>query len=238
MSLPTIVTAYFKMRSKAPHSAYEEWMRNLLSLQDSMIIYTTEDLKEHMYELRGHAINRTQVIATELNTTRAARLCDSAGALCGETDSLAWWQRQLEIDPERDLHQSFELFWVWLSKSEFVSRAIGLDPFGSEVFIWSDIGCFREPSYNGRLWASNLEAVPLNSLLMMQVDPFPPLPEGKLYVKDLECHAAKTPSGPGAYRGSCIPVAPVAGAQLAGRKDTWGRWEPLFDATLREVRVG
>ena len=39
----TIVTAYFQIRSKYAKETYMEWMSTMLSLQDSMIIFTTPD---------------------------------------------------------------------------------------------------------------------------------------------------------------------------------------------------
>ena len=39
----TIVTAYFKMKSKHSLQEYEDWMSNMLSLHDCMVIFTPKD---------------------------------------------------------------------------------------------------------------------------------------------------------------------------------------------------
>ena len=42
----TIVTAYFKMRSKHSHEEYVSWMSNMLTLKDCMLIFTQPELVE------------------------------------------------------------------------------------------------------------------------------------------------------------------------------------------------
>ena len=40
----TIVTAYYKMRSKHSHEEYVSWMSNMLTFRDCMVIFTEENL--------------------------------------------------------------------------------------------------------------------------------------------------------------------------------------------------
>ena len=40
----TIVTAYYKMRSKHSHEEYVSWMSNMLTFTDCMVIFTEENL--------------------------------------------------------------------------------------------------------------------------------------------------------------------------------------------------
>ena len=40
----TIVTAYYKMRSKHSHEEYISWMSNMLTFRDCMVIFTEENL--------------------------------------------------------------------------------------------------------------------------------------------------------------------------------------------------
>jgi len=48
-------------------------MRNMLSLQDAMVIYTSPSLVSTMEGPRAYAIERTLVVFMELNDTRMAR---------------------------------------------------------------------------------------------------------------------------------------------------------------------
>jgi hypothetical protein len=83
----------------------------------------------------------------------------------------AYWEHQLEIDPERRLHKSYQLFWIWLSKTWFVTTAAllqqhlfvmhndgadsspGTVPFiNIQTWMWADIGSFRNERFaNARL---------------------------------------------------------------------------------------
>ena len=51
------------------------------------------------------------------------------------------WEKHLAMDSEK--YHTIDLYMVWNEKSYFLKRAIERNPFGSEYFIWCDIGCFR-----------------------------------------------------------------------------------------------
>ncbi|KAJ1465929.1 hypothetical protein T484DRAFT_3635102, partial [Baffinella frigidus] len=198
----TLVTAYFRIPSKHSHEEYTAWMRNMLSLHDHMVIFTSPDMAESIAGLRSHAKEKTLIVVMEVHDSRIGRAGNSS-----------FWQRELERDPERAVHRSFKLFWIWLSKSWFVSEAIGRNPFSSEVFVWSDIGCFRSPIYNGKLWVHHAGIIPPTTMLFM---------------------AGHAPHGSHASpwvvkRGHNLIVA---GAQMAGRRETWGRFHAAFEQTL------
>jgi hypothetical protein len=135
----TIVTAYFEFPSKHSSSDYVEWMQNMLSLQDPMIIFTTKDKEEMMYRMREHAINRTLVIVMKLEDAEVVRLY-----------GMDLWMKQHELDPWHAIHPDPRLYIVWNEKISFVHKSIELNPFKSSYFLWMDIGFLRHSRYNGR----------------------------------------------------------------------------------------
>ena len=135
----TIVTAYFKLESKHPHEKYIEWMKNIMSLQDAMVVFTTDDMVATILKFRAHALDRTKVISTTLQET-----------LMAKQYSQDFWQRQLQIDPERGIHQDYRLYWIWNQKIEFTRRVVDDNPFHSNFFSWVDIGYFRNNNFNGQ----------------------------------------------------------------------------------------
>jgi hypothetical protein len=151
----TIVTAYFKIPSKHSYDEYQGWATNMLSMRDAMVIYTSADLVPMVSRLRQHAIRQTIVIVVELADIWAA-----------QNQSSVFWEHQLHVDPERDVHPSHELFWIWNSKIWFVTETIRINPFQSTVFVWSDIGYFRHATYNSKLWLQHAEVIPQTSLLI------------------------------------------------------------------------
>lgn len=72
----TIVSAYFRIRSKHSSDKYDKWMRNFLSIQDSMVIFLSSDkaLIDQVWDLRSHANNRTVIVELDLEKLPIAEL--------------------------------------------------------------------------------------------------------------------------------------------------------------------
>ncbi len=160
----TIVTAYFTLKSKFAKESYVNWMRNMLSVQDAMVIFTSPEMVETMQSLRRHAENRTVIIPFDLSQMELVQKYDEQ-----------FWAQQLDKDPEKRIHHSYQLFWIWLSKSFFVKTAIHLDIFKSDIFMWSDIGCYRNSRYNDKEVIVQIPLIPKDRILQMaHHEPKPP----------------------------------------------------------------
>ena len=71
----TIVTAYYRMKSKHSVEEYNSWMSNMLSLQDCMVIFTAPDTVEQIQSHRDPGLYpQTIIIPIELNQTFAYQL--------------------------------------------------------------------------------------------------------------------------------------------------------------------
>ena len=152
----TVVTAYFRVPSKHKADNYDGWMKNMLSLQDAMVIFTSPDLVSQIKELRQHALNRTVIVPLALDDLPIGTLF-----------STDFWQDQLNRDPEKKRHKSYQLFWIWLSKSWCTTQAIRLNVFDSDLFMWSDIGCFRDARYNFKTMIQYPSQVPPHEMMQM-----------------------------------------------------------------------
>ena len=190
----TIVTAYFEIPSKHSSKEYDTWMANMLSLQDAMVIYTTSDMVDTIRDKRKHALALTHIVPMQLSDIRLAT-----------TYATAFWKKQLDMDPEKNIHKSYELFWIWLSKSWFVVNAINTNKFSSDVYVWSDIGCFRNSNYNGKTWLQRIDIIPESSMLMMAQGK-PTTSVGEWVQKHMKNWQRQLF---------------LAGAQFAGRRATW-----------------
>lgn len=156
----TIVTAYFKLeKSKASHAKYLGWMRNMLIIDNPMVIFCDESsvlLIQRLRELAGHA-EKTRVIVTRFEDFYCYRYIDV-------------FEKHMDIDHERAIH-SIELYLIWNEKSNFLRRAIEANPFSSKKFVWCDIGCFRRPNTEFVKWP-NPDRVTDNKITLMVVEPF------------------------------------------------------------------
>lgn len=135
----TLVTAYFRAKSKYPSSKYDEWMQNMMSLKDPLVIFTQPDLVEMMSNLRADPSLSTVIIPCTLDDLPVSKL-KSNSSFIRMGKSLSFWEHQLEIDPEKSRHSSYFVFWIWLSKSWLVEQAIQRNYFQSEFFVYTDIG--------------------------------------------------------------------------------------------------
>lgn len=213
----TVVTGYFVMPSKFSSDRYNDWMRHMLSLQDCMVIYTSPQLVAQMQSHRNqHAKDKTVIIAMEIDDLPLARQYDAK-----------FWQHQLDIDPEKNHHRSYQLFWIWLSKSWFVTESIRQNFFDSDIFAWSDIGCFRNAKYDKKEMILHREQVPRDSIMQMAHHP-PNPPPNKIWWNDK-------------YRQKSHFYH--SGSQAVGYKDTWLRYHKEFLQTIegflaREMFIG
>jgi Bacterial protein of unknown function (HtrL_YibB) len=139
----TIVTGYFQLRSKYTADTYLKWMKNMLSIQDCMVVMTSPTMVETITSLRQHALDRTVIIEMEVDDLPISQLH-------AEEKNPEFWPNQLEIDREKKRHKSYQLFWIWLSKTWCVVQAIQRDYFHSGFYMWQDIGAFRDTNVSKR----------------------------------------------------------------------------------------
>lgn len=160
----TIVTAYFRVKSKYDSSKYDAWMANFLSLQDHMVIFTQEELFPQIMRLRSHALDRTVMIMMKVDDIPIGQLYPSE-----------FWEDQLERDVEKAKHKSYQLFWIWLNKVWATNEAIRLNFFQSDLFMWADIGSLRDGFCKSCTLIQHREQVPPHEMMQMAFqEPVPP----------------------------------------------------------------
>jgi len=140
-STGTVVTAFYEGPSKHSISKYRDWAKNLFTLDDPMIVFTDPSFAPYVQEQRElqNAMHKTKIILLDLNKTDTVNMF-----------SLDFWEEQTSKDRQKELHKSYHVYWVWLSKLEFVKRAIEMNPFQSEFFAWVDLGYFRTERWLGQ----------------------------------------------------------------------------------------
>jgi hypothetical protein len=131
--------------------------------------------------------------------------------------SSEFWQEQVQLNPESQRHRGYQIFLIWLSKSWFVSEAINGNWFGSSIYMWSDIGCYRNRKFRRHKIVRHTELVPRHSILQMaHHKPNPPsdvLWNDKLGDRQNFYHS---------------------GSQAIGYNDTWREFHSEFTKTLQD----
>jgi hypothetical protein len=133
MESVTIVSCYYKVKSKHPHSKYNEWIYNFLyNLRNNIIIFTSEDLVDYLKEI-GKYNTKMIIVIKNFEDIDILKQYDI-------------WDHQSEIDPQQNIRTK-ECYILWNSKMNFLNEAIQLNPFQSDKFVWTDIGCLRDQRY-------------------------------------------------------------------------------------------
>ena len=208
----TIVSAYFKLeKSKASHAKYLMWMRNMLIIDNPMVIFCDEQsvlLIQRLRELAGHS-NKTHIIITRFEDFYCYRYIDV-------------FKTHMNIDHERAIH-SVELYLIWNEKSNFLLRAIEANPFSSEKFVWCDIGCFRRPNTEFVKWPNPASIID-EKITLMVVEQFT---NDELKNREL----VNIPSFQYKNR--------ISASIFAGHKDTLIRWHKIYYDMLEHfIRIG
>jgi hypothetical protein len=162
MEYSTIVTGYFALDiSKASDTKYKEWMRNMLIIDNFMIIFCDKYSHDFIKEMRINKQDKTLIIPTNIEDFYTYKY-------------MYEYINNYNIDHERNIGHTPLLYMIWNEKSHFLKRAIDLDPFKTNYFLWVDIGCFRIENTNYLNWPnpSRISEMDKNKVLLLSVVPF------------------------------------------------------------------
>jgi Bacterial protein of unknown function (HtrL_YibB) len=143
--LTTVVTSYFALGTRSKHSEedYLKWMERFLKISGPIIVYTTNATAETITKLRENRPIKIQVLRDVWELPYGNFKDDYTGY-------------QFSIDPEHHIHYP-ELYVIWNSKVALVGHAARTNPFGSQYFMWVDMGSFRDArSSSLGQWPSDL----------------------------------------------------------------------------------
>jgi hypothetical protein len=132
----TWVSSYFHIPSKHSHSEYMYWLANLLSMKMCLVLYTDN---QEVINMAMQSRAQPHIVIADLRLEAEARL--------GYSDE--FWAKQLAMDPEAEIHQTYMLYWVWALKPHFLND-VARHGVKSSHFIWMDAGVMRDWQYNYR----------------------------------------------------------------------------------------
>ena len=160
--MTTIVTSYFQLnQSKASHLQYVEWMKNMLMIDNPMIIFCDEKTEEIIDMFRIGKHDKTHIIVTNFKEFYSYKYANH-------------FLQHYKMDKEQHVGHNMFLYMIWSEKSHFLKRAIELDPFKTEYFLWVDIGCFRRPNTEYINWPNpkKMDSLDKTKVLLLLVQSF------------------------------------------------------------------
>ena len=133
----TVVTAYYLIKSKHDSRKYDQWIHNLLlnvGKSCKMVIFTSPELVQYMNAI------------CKKNTKGAAFTVISMPMkdfMIVQRYPLNVWSHQYSLDPQKACGRTVECYLIWNSKLWFIKEAIERNLYGSDKYVWIDIGSFR-----------------------------------------------------------------------------------------------
>jgi len=205
----TVVSSYYEFNSKHTVEQYKIWIRLFLeSISCYLVFFTDLKSKDFIEDCRKLYKDKTHIIILDKSEWNANKYGEEI------------WNKQFEKDDEKGIHKSPELYKIWYEKKEFVKKAIELNPFNHDDFVWTDAGFLgRRPEIIQLIKNyPNANRIPTNKMLMLNYFPFT--------LKDnIEMHGI-IGGGSGKPR--------IQGAIMGGHKDVWYKYDTIYDSMIQK----
>ena len=166
----------------------------MLAIQTPMVIFCDKGSYPIIQAQRSYP---TKIIVMSLSDFHSYRYIDT-------------YRANYDMDHER--YHSPELYMIWGEKVHFVKRAIEMNPFQTDTFLWVDIGCFREPSPVKWPNPNRIREMDTNKVLVLMVTPFEE--------EELKCTKETLPS--------FLTINRIGATIFGGGKDALLRYHELY----------
>lgn len=202
---PTVVTAYYPIKSKFSVEQYIQWIVGFWPKTSCSLVFFTEPPLVAVFEGLLGSRKNLKIIGLPFSSLSAFKKL-----------SYKVWLNTSTLDKE--MGHTPELYALWYEKKEFVLKTIEANPFSSEKFIWCDAGIGRIPELTASLQNFPVkERVPRGTMLLLEIDP----------LKEEDCRRDVW-----GIPGTFDNVATFGGGILASDAEGWIRWSMAYDAML------
>jgi glycosyltransferase involved in cell wall biosynthesis len=130
----TVVSAYFPIESKFSVSNYMNWMEFWKDLDCNLVFFTSKEVAPIIELFRINKKEKTEIIIMEFSELVAFKKY-----------GVDFWIQQKTLDHEK--YHTPSLYALWYEKKEFVRKAIDLNKFNSEKYVWCDAGICRNKEW-------------------------------------------------------------------------------------------
>lgn len=158
----TVVSAYYQFSSKHTNDKYKLWIRNFLeNCPCHLVFFTDTTSQKFIEESRSKYANRTKIVVLPIEEWESSRILTNLE-----------WDEQHRKDPEINIH-AVNLYKVWFEKKNFVLKAIEMNPFQHDYFLWTDAGIVRDDaSLNYIQTYPNISKLDTNKIALLNIAPF------------------------------------------------------------------
>ena len=176
----TLVSTYYRIKSKHEPEEYLKWISNFVLLNKSMIIFTNNEFIETLKKMRPKEYHKKTIfIQMEIEEFYSYK------TFYKEFNSSFY------IDSESSYH-TVPLYLIWAEKCMFLKKAIYYNYFKSKCFYWVDIGYFKyekdEMQKYVNDWPTTKKCFEDNRFLIGQIKQFSKSEKEKIVNFDMEAH--------------------------------------------------
>ena len=176
----TLVSAYYRIKSKYSNELYLNWINNIILLNKSMVFFSNKEFMPTLKKLRPKELYyKTIFIQLEIEE------------FYSYNKFYKEFNKTFEIDFENAYH-SVPLYIIWSEKCTFLKKVIQKNYFNSKCFYWIDAGYFREEQFEMKKyiekWPSTNKCYEDNRLLLGQVNLFSDSFKEKIINFDNDAH--------------------------------------------------
>jgi len=176
----TLVSAYYRIKSKHTPEQYLKWINNIVNLNKSIVFFTNKKFMPILKDLRPKDLHhKTVFIELEIEDFFSYK------------NFYKQFNLSYEIDYENKYH-TVPLYLIWAEKCMFLKKAILNNYFQSKCFYWIDIGYFRENKRDMKKyinnWPNTKKCFSNNRILMGQLKKFTKIEKEKILNFDYNSH--------------------------------------------------
>ena len=210
----TVVSAYYEMPSKYNLESYRTWIRLLLeNVPFHLIFYTEEKLVPFIQECRRTYEDRTIIM-----------ILPREKWVANQKYPQSTWDSLHGQDPEKNIHNP-ELYKIWFEKNEFIKKAIELNPYDHDDFVWMDAGICRSESLMKLIKDFPVTSrIPTDRIMLLNVMQFS-------QKDDIPSYA-----GGHTFLGGIVSKPRIGGGIIAGSINSWKEYKNIFDTVLEKYK--
>ena len=120
----TIVSAYYKIKSKRRPRQYKDWLKNFIIINKSIVFFTNKKLMPKIKKMRPKELyNKTVFLSAEIEEFYSYK------------NYYREFKEAFSIDTEKRYH-TVPLYLVWAEKCNFLKKAVLNNYFNSTCFYW------------------------------------------------------------------------------------------------------
>lgn len=155
----TLVSALYDIPDTHPFKQRKQWLKQICQdTSGQLIVFTDPQFANEIAAFRKDQEARTRIVALPMNQWVSRTKFNPTV-----------WNQQVSQDPELRLNRTLEQFHFGFEKKEFMVKAVEMNPFQSDDFVWFDPSIVETDTLVNSF---NSSKIPIDTILVLNPEPF------------------------------------------------------------------